>query len=326
MAKRPDSNESVLLALELLRRIPRHGKVTADQLHKQLKNAGIERDLRSIQRQLKALSERFEIERDERSKPHGYRWLPSAQALAMPQLSAQESLLLRLAEEHLRNLLPSKLMKSMDGFFKQARRNLAENDNAKLERDWTKKVRVVASTSLLEPKVRTGILEAASEALYGNRWLKIAYTRADGKATKSNVMPLALVQQENRLYLVCRFENFEDTRNLALHRFKSAEASTLTFERPKDFDLERYEEDGRFRFGDGTKVRLSFNISEDFGRHLLETPLSTDQKTKEQPDGSLRITATVVDTLMLTQWLRGFGDEVWNISKRRLVQRVKESA
>ena len=69
MAKRSDTLETVLLAVELMRRIPRGRKVTASELHQQLKDAGIERELRTIQRQLEMLSEHFEIERDDRSKP-----------------------------------------------------------------------------------------------------------------------------------------------------------------------------------------------------------------------------------------------------------------
>ena len=83
MPKRPDAKETVLLALELLRRIPRNSKVSAPELHKQLAEAGVERDLRTIQRQLEMLSDHFDIERDLQSKPYGWRstgWLrPSRQ-------------------------------------------------------------------------------------------------------------------------------------------------------------------------------------------------------------------------------------------------------
>ena len=50
MAKRSDTLETVLLAIELLRRIPRGRKVTASELHRQLKDAGFDRDLRTVQR------------------------------------------------------------------------------------------------------------------------------------------------------------------------------------------------------------------------------------------------------------------------------------
>ena len=146
MAKRSDTLETVLLAVELLRRIPRGRKVTASELHRQLKDAGIDRNLRTIQRQMEMLSEHFEIERDDRSKPYGYRWLEQAKSLAVPNLTPQESLLLQLAEEHLRNLLPARLMKSMEGFFSQARRNLGTNSKAHLERERPDKERSVATS------------------------------------------------------------------------------------------------------------------------------------------------------------------------------------
>lgn len=311
MAKRSDTLETVLLAVELLRRIPRGRKVTAGELHRQLKDAGIDRDLRTIQRQLEMLSEHFEIERDDRSKPYGYRWLEQAKALAVPNLTPQESLLLQLAEEHLRNLLPARLMKSMEGFFSQAKRNLGPDSSARLEREWPGKVRVVATSQpLLPPKVVPGVFEIVSEALYSNRWLHLDYRNSGGKRNKVEVMPLGLVQQGPRLYLVCRYRGYDNERNLALHRILSAEISTLVFDRPKEFDLKKYDDDGRFGFGEGEKVRLTLRIERDAGLHLLESPLSSDQQVAELDDGKLEITASVVDSAMLEWWLRGFGDAV----------------
>ena len=109
MAKRPESIETTVLALELLRRIPRNRSISSVELHQQLSDAGIERELRTIQRQLEVLSVHFEIYRDQRSKPYGYRWKEKSAGLALPTLSPQESLLLGLAEEYLKNLLSTKL-------------------------------------------------------------------------------------------------------------------------------------------------------------------------------------------------------------------------
>ena len=319
MAKRSDTLETVKLAVELLRRIPRGRKVTASELHEQLQHAGIERELRTIQRQLEMLSEHFDIERDDSSKPYGYRWLEQAKALAVPNLTPQESVLLQLAEEHLKNLLPPRLMKSMDAFFSQARRNLGSESSARLEREWPGKVRVVATSQpLLPPKIVSGVFEAVSEALYANRWLTLDYQNSAGKRRSITVMPLGLAQQGPRLYLVCRFDGFNNERSLALHRIRKAEASTLTFERPAEFDLQKYDDDGRFGFGEGHRVQLRFRITKDAGLHLTESPLSTDQQYVEAQDGWLEIIATVVDSAMLDWWLRGFGKAVTNIQKLSL--------
>ncbi len=320
MAKRPDTKETVLFAIELLRRIPPKGSVTATELHQQLSNAGFERELRTVQRQLEMLSEHFEIERDDRTKPYGYRWKEKSRGLALSALSEQESLMLMLAEQQLRGLLPSSLIKSMEAFFEQARKNLDpyRGDKGKLEREWLKKVRVVSTTQpLLPPKVDPEVFEQVSSALYANRWLTVDYQNAAGKRTQADVMPLGLAQQGPRLFLVCRFRDYDDERSLALHRIRSAKASTLTFDRPKDFDLEQFDNEGGLSFGTGKRIRLMFRITREAGFHLLETRLSEDQQAKELADG-YDITATVADTAMLDWWLRGFGDAVWDITKMKL--------
>ena len=324
MPTRPDSLETLQLTLELLKRIRKDRAVTASELRQKLIDTDTRytRELRTIQRLLESLSDpdfkTLDIERDERSKPYRYRWKESAKALSIGGLSPQESLLLTLAEQQLCNLLPARLMKSMEGFFSQARGRLDESETNQLEREWLDKVRVVSTSQpLLPPKVDADVFQQVSNALYGNQWLEVEYKNAAGKKTKSKVMPLGLAQQGPRMYLVCRYDGFDDERCLALHRLISAEASTLTFERPKDFDLKRFDDDGRFGYGDGTKIKLSFRIEKDAGLHVVECPLSTDQKVVELDD-VYEITATVVDSDMLDWWLRGFGDTVSNIGRSSL--------
>jgi len=309
MAKRPDTRETVLLALELLKRIPKHRKVSARELHEQLP-AHLARDLRTVQRQLDMLAGEFEIERDDSSKPYGYRWKERSAGLAMPMLSEQESLVLALAEAHLRNLLPTSVMRSMSGFFTQAARNLTAGSADRPANAWLGKVRVVSTTQpLLAPKLAAGIFEVVSDALYANRWLVLDYKNAAGQRSRVTVMPLGLAQQGPRLYLVCRYQGFDNERSLALHRIASATASAATFERPKSFRLDRYDDDGRFAFGEGKRIQLVFRIEASAGQHLLESPLSTDQHVKPIK-GGYEISATVVESEQLRKWLRGFGAAV----------------
>ena len=317
MPKRPDTHETVLFALEILRRIPKGRKVTASEIHQQLLSAGIERDLRTVQRQLDMLSSHFDIERDERTKPYGYRWKSGAKGFSMPLLTEQESLLLTLAEQHMRSLLPSNLMKSMNAFFETARQNLGSTSNVRLAREWLGKVRSISTSQpLLPPQIVPAVFEAVSNALYNNFWLIIEYKNVAGHISKSQVMPLGLAQQGPVLYLVCRYEGYDNERTLALHRMISAHETTLAFTRPKEFNLQKYDADGRFSFGEGKEIKLSFQIKKDFGQHLLETWLSQDQTVIEQ-DEYLLISATVVDSDRLDWWLNGFGENISNITKNK---------
>lgn len=319
MPRRPDTSETVMFALELLRRIPHHSKTTAASLHQELVGTAMERDIRTIQRQLESLSEHFDIERDDRSKPYGYRWKERSAGLSLHRLSEQDSLLLTLAEQYLRSLLPARLLTSMKRFFDQARTNLGPHGGAQLSREWLSKVRVVSeSQPLLAPTIKLGILEIVSNALYGNQWLELDYRNASGKRKRADVMPLGLAQQGSRLYLVCRYRGFDNERSLALHRILAASVSSMGFERPRDFNLEKYDHDGRFGFGSGEQIQLTIRIAKPDGLHLLESRLSRDQSVLDHGD-QYEIKATVVNTARLDWWLRGFGEAITHISKVAIV-------
>lgn len=319
MTKRPDIMQTVIIALEMIRRIPKGRFVTAAELHAQLDGMKIERDIRSVQRLLQTLSEHFDIERDDSSKPYRYRWKENARGLSVPGLSAQESLLLTLAERQMATLLPVRLMKSMDGFFTQARERLSgASPSSQNDQAWLQKVRVVSTSQpLLPPKIDPEVFSTVSDALYLDHWLDLEYRNAAGKSQTCRVMPLGLAQQGTRLYLVCRFEGYDNERSLALNRIIRSADTGLGFERPADFDLKKYDDDGRFGYGNGEFIELRFKIEKESGYHLLESALSEDQKVVEL-DGEFEITATVVDSSMLDWWLRGFGDAISSINKRRI--------
>lgn len=316
MAKRPKEIETTLLQLEILRRIPRlPGKIDAKSLHEDLIDAGFERDLRSIQRTLRTLCEHFEIECDERSKPFGYSWKLNAKGLDLPILNEQQSLLLKLAEQQLKYLLPANIMSYMKPFFEQADR-LVSGSKDKPEYQWLNKVCVTpTSLPLIPAQVKDDIFAAVSQALFQNRLLHIEYQNPKGKKHAATIMPLAIATQGATIYLVCRYEGYNDNRLLALHRIRKASMSTFTFERPKDFNLKTYQNDGHLGFGNGEKIRLSFSIQHDAGFHLTETPLSKDQKILEENDEYYRIQATVAQNDMLEWWLLKFGEDIWDITR-----------
>ncbi|PLC06035.1 WYL domain-containing protein [Variovorax sp. RO1] len=319
MPQRASNLETLLMSLEILKRIPRGRKISAPELHRQLEAAGFVRDLRTVQRQLDSLSEHFEIERDDRSRPYGYSWKPQSFGLALPTLNEQESVLLTLAEQQLHSILPAKLMKSMEGFFDQARLRSQSALDKRKPGPWLDKVRVVSLyPRLLPPVLQEGIFENVSNALYSDHWLEIDYRNASGRRTSARVMPLGLAQQGARLLLACRFDGYQDDRSLSLHRMDRAKDTGISFERPPDFDLERYDDEGRFGFGQGKTIQLVFRLPAEPALHLKESPLSSDQKVVEV-NGQYEFRASVVESRQLRWWLRGFGKQLTLISPKSLL-------
>lgn len=328
MATRPDNIATLNLALELLKRIPRRRKVTAVELHAQLRGAEIDRDLRSIQRQLETLCDRFDIECDKTSSPYGYRWKEGAKGLSLPGLTEQESLLLMLAKQHLEHLLPASLMSSMSGFFEQARRNLElgqPGGSTKPERQWLKKVRVVSTTvPMLPPQIAPGVFEELSSALYKDQWLEISYRNAKGQTKQKKVMPLGIAQQGQRLFVPCVFHGYTDIRNIAVHRIIEAKNTGQSFDRPKDFDLETYDDAGRFGYGKTEKIAIRLWINDYLKLLLEETPLSQDQCITPAPDSAAgwELTATVTNSMLLVWWLRSQGKSVRVLAPMNFVNRI----
>ena len=94
--------------------------------------------------------------------------------------------------------------------------------------------------------------------------------------------------------------------------------TTERFKRPSEFDLRKYDEDGRFGVQTGNRIRLTFDIAAEEGLSLMEAPLSADQEVVTLPDGGYRISATVVETLMLERWLRGYGAAITDVQRSSL--------
>ncbi|AMO56237.1 hypothetical protein EZMO1_2122 [Endozoicomonas montiporae CL-33] len=315
MSKRSSAMDTSLLMLEMLKRIPKNRWITAKELQQQLSDAGFERDIRTIQRHLNNLagSSQFNIILNDLGHPYGYRWGKHSEGFTTSSLSTQESLILRMAEEYLKNLLPSNLMASMSGFFEEANRNINQAPDLQKESEWLSKVIVTPeSQPLLPPQLQEGVFEQVSHALYNNCWLQISYTNAEGINKGAQVMPLGLAQQGPRMYMVCRYRGFQDDRALALHRIEQARAMTLTFDRPEDFDLKQFDAERRFTYGRGEKVKLSFSIQKDAGLHILESRLSEDQEHIDKGDW-YDISATVVKSAQLKWWLNTFDDRIKDI-------------
>ena len=97
----------------------------------------------------------------------------------------------------------------------------------------------------------------------------------------------------------------------------------MPFPTVKDFDLSKYDDDGRFGFGLGKAIQLKFRIQKISGQFITESRLSKDQVVVDLGD-QLEFTATVVESAQLVWWLRGFGRRVTVLQPKDLARRIKD--
>ena len=317
-APRPETLESLRFAFELLSLIPSRNYKTAQQIHDELLANGMTRDLRSVQRMLKSLAEMYpQIEQYKKKKPFGYRWRHTAPKILLPSMSQQEALLLVMSRNYLQNILPQELNEVMHSYFDEAEAVLNAKSPDRSAKDWLSKVELSPpALPLIPPPIDAEVLDTVTHCLFSNRQLRIEYRNRRGEVKEHVIQPLGLIDRAPVLYLAAislskEHENLS-TITFALHRMLKVSEMNMTFERPKDFALKTFVQEGRHMYGSGKKLHLSFDITKEAGQHLMEAWLAEDQVIEEHDDW-LRISATVNDSLELDSWLNSFGDKVRKI-------------
>jgi len=303
--------ERLIRMLDLIPVSPR--SVTANQLHKKLGLDGFDVSKRTVERDLIQLSENFGIFNDDTSLPHGWSWHKDSPRLSLPALTPEEALTFKLVESHLDGLMPVSLFNNMRSYISQADKVFQNPLLYKGYAKWLDKVQVVHPWQpLIAPEIDESIIAEVHEAILAELRLKVMYqARSDAEAQSRILNPLGLIIRGYITYLVCTIHPFEDIRLLAMHRIKSAERLQESIIKPATFNLKEYAISGALEFIENADAKISIRLkfNKGAGLHLIESPLSTDQKLLET-ESYLEVRATVADTMQLKWWILGFGAQV----------------
>ena len=301
-----------LIVLAILKQIPRHW-ITASTIRRNLAELGMELTPRRLQRILESMrdTEALEIEVDKSSRPYGYRRRLPDSDLVLKNLPPTQSLLIRLFEEHMRYQLPAPVTVSLKYLFEAASLSLKEEGKTDKMNRWLKKVAFVSGcVPMMPPTIPERIFNAVSEALYRDVKLYVKFENSRGDENEGDVSPLGLVQQEQRLYLVCQFDGYNNYRHLALHRISEARVLDFPAVRPEDFALDKYIAERHFNYSNGRRVRLLLEFTNpETARNLSETPFNPTQKLEKLPDGAWRLEADMDDTVLLDGWIAGWREK-----------------
>jgi predicted DNA-binding transcriptional regulator YafY len=306
-------SSTLLRQWTMLRMIPRHPRrITVAEIREKLADQGYHTTDRTIQRDLQSLSgELFALTADERSRPHGWYWAKDMGVLDIPGMEPQTALAFKLARQFLEPLMAPATLHALEPYFQQAGKVLDTTPGS--VRTWPDKVRTVTrGQSLIPPEVDRDVLAVVYDALFEDRQFQARYRRRyDGEMRDYTVNPLGLVFRDGVIYLICSLFEYDDIRQLALHRMSEAEPLEAAVRRPPGFHLDTYLAEGGLDFRVGDKVRVCMELTAASAYHLEETPLAADQ-TLEPADteGWVRLCATVPDTAQLRWWILGLGSQV----------------
>lgn len=295
----------------------------ASELTTRLNAQGFGVSLRTVQRDLLALSTLFGIEvNDKNPRDYGWRWKKGAN-LNIGGLSSSEALLLAMSEQQLIHTLPKNIRETLAPLFQQAKKQLHSNSGGS-HKYWLEKVRVISpNLPLIPPRINDAIQETICQALLNNQQLNVHYCASDNREGKAmQLHPLGLIMRGAVMYLVASAWKYPNANLYALHRFRAAEIDNTPCQKPEGFDLDEAIAKGLGEFSAKLEsIHLKLRCSVHLATYLAETPLSQDQVIHTS-DSEIFITATVNDTWQLHLWLTSQGSSLEVLEPEPLRQRM----
>lgn len=288
-------------------RLPR--KIDTLTLQSKLEQQDYQIDVRTIQRDLNKLSRALPLIGDE-ARPQGWSWRADAKVLDVPALDPQEALAFKMVEAHLKPLLPTATPNYLRPYFDSAKGVLDTAGNGVSK--WPNKIRVLPKgLNQLPPKVNAEAQSVIYQALLQEKQVAVRYQPAGRKElTEYVVNPLSLVVRNSITYLVCTMWDYEDVRQLALHRVRKAELLESGSVISAAFDIDAYIAQGEFGFPQGGIIALEAVFAKAAALQIAECPISADQTVEEFDEDRMLLRASVQSTQELRWWLSGFGDQV----------------
>ena len=323
-----ETSNSLYRQWQILSRLSTGKWMGTRELQETLEREGIEISLRTIQRDLNQISQRFPIESN-KTVPQGWRWRSDAPIQSLPHMTSSQAVTFMMVEEHLKHLLPPSLIEEMNPWFDLARRSLSSQNNV---RQWINRVRIVpANQPLIPPVVEKSAQQAIYEGLLQDKQIECVYRVRGplGEEKTYTLNPLALVQKGAIIYLICTRHDKTEVQTFALHRFRSAKVLDTRALHPVNFDIDKYIDSGalgfRVDFNKATEnVDLELYMHEADALYFSESQLSLDQSIVRISEDLYKVSANVPFTSQLVWWLRSFGKKILRIEPIEVFHAVHE--
>lgn len=303
--------DSGLRQLLLLKRIPREPNyVTAKDLHNYVTEHGFDTTLRTVQRDLAALSVNFTLVETQLDGREGIGWSFQTHSVnqGIPLMEPSSALTLLMGYEHLSRLMPHQIVDHILPYIEEAKATLKAFDQRSYS-SWVDKVRILPNTVLMPAGIERETIDAIYDALLSNSKFEATY---NGKKEQV-ISPYGLIQRGHTLYLICKYFKFDDIRITAVQRYSNIVRLNEKIDKDKNFDIDNYINSGEMSWpwGENKTIKLKMRSNEWVTFYLQETALSADQtiKLEKESDWSV-VSATVNDTHELRWWLLSQGDSV----------------
>lgn len=304
-------------------KVPRKGKITAQQIREHLDAEGHRLSLRSVQRILKSL-ERYGVVPD-KGKPIGWS-REQGLDLGLQGMDLSTAITLNLAEKHLEQALPPSLFRNLESHFNGARYYL-RYENKTSQGTWPQKVYIHQKGMPLRPsKLDAETINVIYTAVLEEKCIRLVYRSISSNQDQRTMFhPYGIVVRGERNYLVGKFDGYNDVRQLSFNRIIGAESSCFPAIVDEGFCLQNYVQQGEMGVTRSLdKIAITLWSTPVFARLLDETPLCDDQVIEPKEDDFL-VHASVDDTDEMRHWLLSVCNHVTVLEPVALREEIKQT-
>lgn len=315
-------SNKVVRILALLGSLPREPqRISTPELRSRLQSLGHDVDIRTVERYMSELesSQLFAdvLVCDDRSKPYAW-YIKRDKVLLGEYMEPSIAATWVLIDQYLHYLLPPAARQKLEPVVESARKWLKRN--AAHRSDWSKKVVYIPRGMPLTPaNVPTHVFDSVQKALFLDRQIEIQY----GVQRQTMVVhPRAFVDRGVVSYMVASCWSYPDFRLFAMHRIKKVR---VLDDKINDLPFSLQEYLPELELPHGQEINLKVRFYNWAGYHLLETPLTPEQKIEDIGDGCHEVRARVLDTSELRWWLQAFGANVEVLMPKALRKSIGEA-
>ncbi|EHH1180606.1 hypothetical protein M5225_000266 [Vibrio vulnificus] len=231
MTTKPSVSEHLVLLFEIYNRIPHSRKVTAQEIHSLLTEIGLERDIRTIQRNLDVLVQYLGVVKDTRDRPYGYH----REALPLKTFGARESILLQLAESWLVHCFPAEYKATINSVFTEVHN--VKSRSSRLHNNHGHPSAFVSAT----PQIQTNY-SASFNAVFEQLCMGVTNQTIVNIITEEKeqtIEPLCIWVHQHQLIVIFKHQE-TGYQHMQIERIQKATVSTFTFDSPETTELLAY--------------------------------------------------------------------------------------
>ena len=168
--------------------------------------------------------------------------------------------------------------------------------------------------------------ERLYEAIRERRKVNMAYNSfSSGTREQHQLAPYAVLFRKHAWYVIGHSERSDQILTFRINRINSLSISHTFYKIPADFSVQKYMEKGwDFRLGSETHVVIEFEPR--IAPLIREVQWHSTQKIYENPNGGLRLEATVAGWQEVGWWVMSWGEETEVIQPQELRRWVAETA